>query len=482
MNTPGLLDLWIVIPLVIMFLTSIFPVTIKIMTKNQEQPFINTITQCCIGLILALVFWLFLGSGQTGFSDKIVIDNLAYIIFIVVIIFTIAVLFISYGNLDVRSDKFSEHVFLIINASIGIIVVFISNDFMISFIGIELMSLAFYVLIGLSLEERLSKEASIKYFILGSVGSAILLYGIALLYGSTGSFAISDIKDSLFLIKEDPVFLMGFVLLTAGLLFKSSVFPFHAWVPDVYQGAPTPVTAYMSTLGKIAGVVFLMKIFMLGLLKETSSYVDILQWLSVITMLVGNFCALKQESLKRMLAYSSIAHSGYILIGIICLGFDSSNEGAIVMFYLIAYSLMNFGAFALVNLLERRSSDVILLDNLKCLSKKPLHAAALSICLLSLAGLPPTMGFFGKFYLFTAAINKGLFWLVLWAIISTMISMYYYLRPVLIMYMPSTDHKLSMNQNVLSTAVLLTSALIIMIGGIFSEKIVALLLTYIPNM
>ena len=366
------------------------------MTGNKESSYISTITQVCVGLILAVGTLFYSGPGLSGFSNTIIIDNLAYISSILVIIITIFTLLISHQSLDVRGDKFSEHVFLIINAAIGIVVVFISNNLMISFIGIELMSLAFYVLTGLSLEEKFSKEASLKYFVIGSVASAILLYGIALIYGSLGSLSISEFKQSVSLINEDPLFLAGFILLTGGFLFKASVFPFHAWVPDVYQGAPTPATVYMSTAGKVVGFIFLLKIFLFGFLSKSPLLIDILQWLSVLTMLVGGLCALRQESLKRMLAYSSIAHSGYVLIGIVCLGVGTSGDAAIIMFYLVAYVAMNFGAFAIVSLLETKTSEVILISDLKNLRSKPMHAAFFSICLLSLAGLPPTMGFFGK--------------------------------------------------------------------------------------
>ena len=272
-------------------------------------------------------------------------------------------------------------------------------------------------------------------------------------------------------------FLVGFILLVVGFLFKSSVFPFHAWVPDVYQGAPTPATVYMSTAGKVVGFVFLLKLFLFGFLSQSVLLIDILQWLSVLTMLVGGLCALRQESLKRLLAYSSIAHSGYVLIGIICLGFEGSRDGAIVMFYLVSYTAMNFGAFAIVSLLETKTSEMILISDLKKLKSQPMYAALFSICLLSLAGLPPTMGFFGKFYLFSAAINKGLFWLVLWAVISTIISMYYYIRPILIMYSSKTETTINIKPN-FSVAILAISALIIMLGGIFSENLLSIFLAY----
>ena len=476
MSIPSIVDVTLVIPLIILFLTSILPLTIKIINQNTEQKFGFTTVQSVLGILLSLYFWIYAGSGSSGFSEKIIIDNLAYISVIFVFIITVATLIISNKSLDVLGNKFSEHVFLLINASLGIIVVLVSNDLIVSFIGIELMSLSFYVLVGLSKEEKLSTEASIKYFVIGSVGSAVLLYGIAFLYGATSSFLISDLGANIKLTGEDLVFLIGILFVTVGLLFKASVFPFHAWVPDVYQGAPTPVTAYMSTAGKFVAIVFLIKIFNSNLLTQTPEFVNLLQWLSVFTMLYGNVCALKQESLKRMLAYSSIAHSGYVMIGIICLGFPSTNYSPIILFYLVSYAVMNLGAFSFVNLLEKRSGEVILLSDLK--NQNPLLAAALTICLLSLAGLPPTMGFFAKFYLFSAAVNSGLFWLVIWAVISTMISIYYYLRPVLLMF-SNVEGKSEPKKDFGSASILLACAILILVGGVFSEKLLSVFVSYL---
>lgn len=481
MNTAGFSDVLVILPLIIMFLTSLVPISIKIINHNKEGSYLSTVLYASIGLILSIGTLFYGGFGVSGFSDTIVVDGLVYISSILVIIITIFTLLLSYQSLDVKADKFSEHVFLIINAAIGIIVVFMSNNLLVAFIGIELMSLAFYVLTGLSLEEKLSKEASLKYFIIGSVASAILLYGISLIYGSVGSLSITELRQNVSLINEDPLFLTGFILLTVGFLFKASVFPFHAWVPDVYQGAPTPSTVYMSTAGKVVGFVFLIKLFLLGFLNKSILLIDTLQWLSVLTMLVGGLCALRQESLKRLLAYSSIAHSGYVLIGIVCLGFEGSNDGAIVMFYLLSYVAMNFGAFAIVSLLETKTSEVVLISDLKKLRSKPLYAALFSICLLSLAGLPPTMGFFGKFYLFSAAINKGLFWLVLWAVISTIVSIYYYIRPILIMYSSKEEKTLSIKPN-FSLFVLIVSSVIILLGGVFSENLLSIFLNYMEQM
>lgn len=478
MNVPTFLDLWLIIPFLILFITSIFCLTSKFWSKNSKQDRIATFWQSLFGVIFALSFLIFLSTSLDSestfiFSKTLIFDGLSYYASILVIFLVIGVLFLSQGHPALK-EQFLEHLFLVLNACIGMLVLIWSNDLIVAFVGIELMSLAFYVLAGLSLEQKLSKEAAFKYFILGSLGSAIFLYGVALIYGAINSTSISDlIQLNPLVATEDPMFLIGLGLLICGLFFKVSVFPFHTWVPDVYQGSPTPVTAFMSTAGKLAPFILFLRI--VGTDTLTSLFIDIMQWLAVLTMLVGNIAALRQDSMKRVLAYSSIAHSGYMMLGVIALSLGPSQGmgAASVLFYFVAYGIMNIGTFAFVHLLESTEQSLVTIDDLKGLSKKrPYMALALTICLLSLAGIPPTVGFFGKFYIFSAALSQGLVWLTVWAVINSVISLYYYLRPILNMYMMESESLINENSDVLVKYVFLTSASLILVFGIFADLII----------
>ena len=478
MNVPTFLDLWLIVPFLILFITSLFCLTSKFWSKNSKQDRIVAFWQSLFGMIFVLSFLIFLGASLDSestfiFSKTLIFDGLSYYASVLVVFFTIGVLFLSQSHPALK-EQFLEHLFLVLNACIGMLVLIWSNDLIVSFVGIELMSLAFYVLAGLSLEQKLSKEAAFKYFILGSLGSAIFLYGVALIYGAVNSTSISDLTQlSSSTAIKDPVFLIGLSLLVCGLFFKVSLFPFHTWVPDVYQGSPTPVTAFMSTAGKLAPFILFLRIA--GTDVFTPLFIDIMQWLAVLTMLIGNIAALRQDAMKRILAYSSIAHSGYLMLGVIALSLESSQGmgAASVLFYFVAYGMMNIGAFAFVHLLESTEQSLVTVDDLKGLSqKRPYMALALTICLLSLAGIPPTIGFFSKFYIFSAALSQGLVWLTVWAVINSVISLYYYLRPILNMYMMKSDHRINENSDVLVKYVFLTSASLILVFGIFADLII----------
>jgi NADH-quinone oxidoreductase subunit N len=327
----------------------------------------------------------------------------------------------------------------------------------------------------MSREEILSKEASFKYFVLGSFASAIFLYGIALMFGTVGSTYLPDIASAAnHLITTNRMFLVGFVLLILGFAFKVSVFPLHAWTPDVYQGSATPVTAFMATAVKTATFVAFLRLFVAEGLDLSPRLQDIITWLAVLTMTVGNVAAIMQNNLKRMLAYSSVAHSGYVMIGIVAAGFgDNYNSAATsVLFYLFSYSLMTLGSFALVGLLEKNESTSVNVGDLKGIARKhPWLALALTVLMLSLAGIPPTVGFFGKLYIFSAAIEQDLYWLVFWGVINSVISVYYYLRPVVAMYFSEDEAGDLLPTQYFTRGTVLLTAVIVIVVGLFSSPV-----------
>lgn len=435
-------DFFIVSPAVALFIASLFPVLIKVFSGNREAssvvPYGFGLVGVAAGLALTAGNW---GIKQTAFDGAIIFDSVSALVSIAILVITGVGLTFLRENPSTNKSLFSESVFLLLNASIGMLVFAWSNDLIVSFIGIELMSLSLYILIALSEEDKLSKESAFKYFILGSFATAILLYGISFIFGSSGTTSLvllNEIGPSL--ASTNRLFLVGFFLFLSGLFFKISVFPFHSWTPDVYQGAPTPITAYMAAGVKAATVVFLLRIMSLDTLTSERSFpfIDVLQWMTVLTIIVGNVGALRQRSMKRMLAYSAVGHSGYVMIGIIAAGIGGQTlVGATgVIYYVFAYTLMTLGTFGVLSLLEKHADHEIGLEDMKGLGrKKPVIAASMAIMLLSLAGIPPTVGFFAKFFVLSAAVKQDLIWLAFWGVLGSVISVYYYLRPVVAMYM-----------------------------------------------
>ncbi|HUM48522.1 MAG TPA: NADH-quinone oxidoreductase subunit N, partial [Chitinophagales bacterium] len=322
-----------------------------------------------------------------------------------------------------------------------------------------------YILAGLRKRDLLSNEASLKYFLMGAFSTGFLLFGIAMLYGATGSFMVSDIAYHLGLHKgsPEPFIIAGIIMLMIGLLFKVAAAPFHFWTPDVYQGSPTLITGYMATVGKVAAFAALLRVFQLGFSPAMESYQFILSGVAVITMFVGNITALYQRSVKRMLAYSSISHAGYMLIAL--MASNDIADGAI-LFYAVAYSLASIVAFTVVAVLQAKGKgDEISAFN--GLSKSnPVLALTFSVAMLSLAGIPPTAGFFAKFFIFSAAIKDGWILIVALAVINSFISVYYYFRPVIASFMKKGNEETFTAGNG-TTVLLVILALLTIVAGIF---------------
>lgn len=328
-----------------------------------------------------------------------------------------------------------EYYALMLAATLGMIVMAASNDLITIFLGLELMSLALYVLVGFRRNHLESSEAAMKYFLLGAFASGFLLYGIALLYGATGTTNLQRMAEFLAgsPLLDNPLLLAGGLLVLIGLGFKVAAVPFHMWTPDAYQGAPTSVTAFMSAGAKAAGFAALVR-FGLAVLEPTAAdWRTLISWIAVLTMTVGNVTALFQSNVKRMLAYSSIAHAGYVLVALVAGGTDGA---AAAMFYLAVYSFMNLGAFGVLTLLGRENEERVLLSDLAGLGfRHPALAAAMAIFMVSLGGIPPTAGFMGKVYVFGVALNADLVPLVIVGVLNSVVSVFYYLRITVAMYM-----------------------------------------------
>ena len=391
----------------------------------------------CMGLISSQM-----GHPATAFGGVVAID--AYACFWKLLLCFVAGLtvLLSYSYLKAERLHFGEYYAFVLLALCGMMVMVSATDLLAIYLGTELMSLSLYVMTGLKRSEPRSLEASAKYFVLGAFSSGILLYGISLLYGATGSTRLPVIADAVAgRSPDDPLLLFATILLAVGFAFKLAVVPFHMWTPDVYQGAPTSVTAFMAVASKAASFGAFLRVFAEGLGSLKTDWSAIFLLLCVATLVLGNVVALVQTNVKRMLAYSSIAHAGYALIGVVATGRmgasgDSAHGIASVLLYLALYTFMTFGAFAIVAMLRKGSIEGEEIEDFTGLAKRqPVAALLMLVFMVSLAGIPPTAGFIGKLYVFMSAVEAGMTWLAVLALIFAAVSAYYYLRLVLVMYM-----------------------------------------------
>ena len=351
-----------------------------------------------------------------------------------------------------------------------------ANDLLMMFVALEVMSLPLYLLAGMARRRRLlSQEAALKYFVLGAFSSAFFLYGVAMLYGFSGSVSLVAIADTLTAKPSEATLVaVGMAMLLVGLLFKVAAVPFHQWTPDVYQGAPTPITGFMAATVKIAAFGALLRVLYVGLGGMRWDWEPILWIIAALTMLVGSIIAITQTDIKRMLAYSSIAQAGFILIGVLAV---SPAGLASALFYLIAYAFTTIGAFAVISMVRDASGEATHLSKWAGLSKKsPLVAAIFSLFMLALAGIPLTSGFVGKFGVFTAAIASGATWLVIIGVVASVIAAFFYVRVIVIMYFsdPTPDTASVVVPSAFTTIALAAAATVTIVLGIFPQPVIEL--------
>jgi len=402
----------------------------------------RTLTQVCalaVVVIAGAVTVAAWGRGGSGFFGQVSGDGFASFFNLIFLAVAFLVILSSPNYLARGGIHYGEYYVLILLATLGMSFMALGTNLLIIFLGLETMSVSLYVLAGFHRERPRSNEASLKYLLLGAFSTGFLLYGIALVYGQVGSVNLSYVIS--YLQNADNPFAgymgIGLALLLIGLVFKMAAVPFHFWSPDVYDGAPTPVTAFMSAAPKAAAFAAALRIFYEPAMSLGLPWHHILWVIAVLTMTLGNLSALTQSSFKRMLAYSSIAHAGYLLVGLTAGG---SLAGAGMLYYLGSYVFMNVGAFTLAYLVNRRGAgDYAIADYAGLAARHPVMAAIMSIFMLSLTGIPPLAGFFGKFYVFSAAVQQGYIWLVVIGVLNSAISVFYYLRIMVIMYMREGD-------------------------------------------
>ena len=384
--------------------------------------------------------WFDAGAGRTVYSGSIAYDRFSLFVNGILIVSAALVVMISPHYLNRRGIHHGEYYALILASTVGMMLLAAAASLMVIFLAIELLSISLYVLSGFSRLDERSQEAALKYLLLGGFASGFLLFGMALVYGETGHTQLEQIAAAMSAASNaDPLLIAGIILMFVGFAFKVSAVPFHAWTPDVYQGAPTSVTTFMSVATKVAAFAALTRVFVQAFPAVYGHWQAIVALVAIASMVVGNIAALTQTSVKRMLAYSGIAQAGYILIGVVA-SFHSDLRpeplGTIgVLYYLAAYAVTNIGAFAVITVMAGRGEDLDSYDGLRGLAfRRPYVAAAMALFLLSLGGFPPTAGFFAKFFVFSAAISTGQTPLALWGIATSAISVFYYLRVGLLMY------------------------------------------------
>jgi len=399
--------------------------------RSQVVPALSLVS---LGAALGLTIWQW-NADKSIVSAALRIDDLALVLDMILIVGGICTVLLAWRSLAAREAAHGEFHALLLTSIAGMTLLASAQNTVILFVGIELLSIPLYVLCATEMKREHSLESGLKYLIVGSVGSATLLYGLALIYGATGATDFSAIAQALSggSLATDPLTLTGIALCVVGLCFKASVAPFHQWTPDVYEGAPTPVTAFMAVTTKVAALGVLLRFFDVALIEAQASWGPALAALATITIIVGNVGALGQSSLKRMLAYSSVAQAGYMLVGVVV---GTQLGVAATVFYLAVYLFMNMAAFAVIIARERETG---LGDTLTAVTgigrDRPLLAWSMTISMLSLAGIPATAGFIGKFYLIDAAVAGGYTWLGVVIVIGSMISLGYYLPVIAAIWM-----------------------------------------------
>jgi NADH-quinone oxidoreductase subunit N len=456
-----------------------------------------------VGMLLTLAFQIILHVARVnlddqtgaGFGGLAAFDAFSIYFNYLFLASAIMVTALSISHLEGKEYNRGEYYILILLATAGMCLLVSARDLIMVFLGLETMSIPIYALAASDRGNLKSNESGLKYLLLGGFASALLLYGMALIYGAGDSTNFFALNRSLTELKQNDIryyFLMFWLgLFIIGFGFKVAAVPFHMWVPDVYEGAPTPITAYMAAGVKAAGFGLLLRAFMTVFNEEWVQSYNVLRAFAIGTMIVGNLIALSQSNIKRLLAYSSIAHAGYLLVGLTALVASSSPEEAqfsaqAVAYYLLVYLFMNIGAFAVVVVLGREKRGGEEVDDYAGLARsRPFLAAAMAVFMLSLAGVPPLGGFIAKLYIFQAAVKNGLYYLTIIAVVNSVVAAYYYLRVIYVMYMQKERERVvepGFESGVLVNAVLILNMVMVIVLGLAPNAFIDLILNALKKL
>jgi NADH-quinone oxidoreductase subunit N len=420
--------LYALAPLIIIVSGALVVMLLEVFILRKNKDYLGYISILFL-LFCGYICLSFLNRNHSYFGGRLVLDNLALFLGFILILGTLLVILISMKYISLQGMNVGEYYTMMLLALSGMFIMISTSDLLVIFLGLEVLSISSYVLAGLKRGDQKSSEAAVKYFLLGSFASAFIVFGLALLYGASQSTQIGVMISAFS--SPSALGLAGLSLLIIGFGFKIAVVPFHMWTPDVYEGSPTPVTAFFSIGPKTVGFAVLIRLFYpYWVSAADSKAVFVILWvIAALTMIIGNLIALRQTNVKRILAYSSIAHAGYILIAILARDYTG------LVFYLTVYLFMNIGAFSAVIAMGKKGEEYVSLDDYAGIGfKYPWIGATFTVFLISLAGFPPTGGFLAKFYIFSSAVGEGLIPLVIIAVLASAVSVYYYLRIVVVMY------------------------------------------------
>lgn len=455
-------DLLTILPLLLIAGWSIVVLVVDLWVPKDQKHVTAWLT--LVGIVGTLVATAVMGNPDAqAFGGMVVVDGLAYSLNLIFLVTAAGGTLLAMGAFPRLGITRGEYYTLLLLSLLGMMLMSYANDLIMVFIAIELLSIPLYVLAGILRPRSESEEAAMKYFLLGAFSSGFLLYGIALIYGASGSTNI----DAVFAADAGtPLFLVGMGLMLVGLGFKVAAAPFHMWTPDVYQGAPTVVTAYMSIGAKAGGFAALLRVFFTAFEGSGAEWAPAIAVVAAITMIIGNSVALMQTNIKRMLAYSAIAHAGYILMAVAAGGTprvaDFAATAAVI--YLAAYAFTNLGAWGVVAALETQPGEKNQIDDFAGLGQqRPGMALAMALFMLSLTGIPPTIGFIGKFYVFQATLDAGLVWLAVVGVVTSVISAFYYLRIIIVMWMQPGEATIPANAPIAAT-VLVAGVVVLVLG------------------
>ena len=425
-------------------------------------------------LTAGIVAYFVITSSGVTFSGMYIADSYSLFFKLIFLISLVLSVLISVQYIEVEKVNFGEYYSLMLFSTLGMMIMASAGDIVVLYLGLELMSLSLYVLAGFLRHDTRSNEASLKYFLLGAFASAFLLYAMSMMYGMTGTTNLKAIAQYIAAngIGHNSVTTLSMILFVVAFGFKIAAAPFHMWAPDVYEGSPTSITAFMSVGPKAAGFAALGRVFFMAFGELHVDWAGIIIPVAILTMAVGNILALSQTNIKRMLAYSSIAHAGYALIGVIAGGAEGM---ASMMNYLFIYAFMNIGAFAIVIMLRTEGFKGEEISDYEGLAKShPLASALMLIFMFSLTGIPPTAGFVGKFYLFMAAVNAGYTWLALIAVVFSSISAYFYLRIVMNMYMREPREEVKLSTSLASGLALTVTIVAVLLIGVLPAGVIGM--------
>ena len=430
-----------------------------------------------VGLVIAGALACFhMTPEQPTFNGMVNAGGYGSYFIVIFVVAAILTFLLSRSYLERMGSHHGEYYILIVFATLGMALMSCANDLIIVFLGIELMSLCLYILVGFFRVRDRSNESSIKYFLLGAFATGFLLYGIALVYGASGTTNLTVIAQAFPVLSGNTMFVIGVALMVVAFSFKVAAVPFHMWAPDVYEGAPTTVTGFMSTGAKAAAFAVFVVVFDRTLGFSGSKMNTVIAMIAAASMILGNVLAIAQTNVKRMLAYSSIAHAGYMLSGVAAANSEGQSG---ILFYLVAYLFMNLGAFGIIGIMEGEGEKNLNLEDYAGLSaQRPLLAMLMAVFMFSLAGVPPFGGFFGKYYVFLAAVKANLTWLAIVGVLTSLVSAYYYLRLVVLMYFRDGKADVSVKPSLAAMVAVCLSAMLILQLGLYPSAIVRLVQSF----